>query len=170
MNRRAILDRLREEMARARRERTSLGVGMVDIDRFKRVNDTHGDAAGDRVLCEVAVRARTAVRRYDAFGRCGGEEFLAIVPDSPYPEILKVLERVRLAARADPLEIDEGLVPVTVSIGGAVASWSGGGSGGDPAEGLAEGDVDGLIRRADDALYRAKEEGRDRVVMADVPR
>jgi two-component system, cell cycle response regulator len=151
MNRRAILERLSEEMARARRDATGLGVGMIDIDHFKRINDAYGHAAGDHVLREVVVRASSATRPYDGFGRFGGEEFLTIVPACPDSEVASVLERIRNAVGDSPVEVESHQIRVTVSIGGAMSSGE---------------SVDELIRSADDALYRAKAAGRDRVVLA----
>ena len=151
MNRRAILERLSEEMARARRDATGLGVGMIDIDHFKRINDAYGHAAGDQVLREVVARASSATRPYDGFGRFGGEEFLTIVPACPDSEVASVLERIRNAVGDSPVEVESHQIRVTVSIGGAMSSGE---------------SVDELIRSADDALYRAKAAGRDRVVLA----
>lgn len=151
MNRRAILGRLEEEIARAHREETTLGVGMIDIDHFKRVNDVYGHTAGDAVLREIAVRSRSAMRQYDAFGRFGGEEFLAIVPDSPDSEVRGVLERIRTAVCAGPVETQGNTLMVTVSIGGVTSGAS---------------SADMLICSVDDALYKAKADGRNRVVMA----
>lgn len=184
MNRRAVLGTLEAEVARAAREKTELGVGMVDIDRFKRVNDTWGHAAGDAVLREVARRCQAAMRPYDGFGRFGGEEFLVIVPNAGDADVRRVLERVRTAFAGEPVAAGAEEIPVTVSVGGAVGS-PGAGSGpydsgaaaavgkaarGDAARQDAEtaraAFMDRLLKAADDALYRAKDEGRDRVVMA----
>ena len=151
MNRRAILERLSEEMARTQRDATRLGVGMIDIDHFKRINDAYGHAAGDCVLREVVARASSATRPYDAFGRFGGEEFLAIVPACPEAEVASVLERIRSAVADSPVAVEGHKVRVTVSIGGAMSRGT---------------SVDALIRSADDALYQAKVAGRDRVVVA----
>ena len=150
MNRRAILERLSEEMARTQRDATRLGVGMIDIDHFKRINDAYGHAAGDCVLREVVARASSATRPYDAFGRFGGEEFLAIVPACPEAEVASVLARIRSAVADSPVAVEGHKVRVTVSIGGAMSRGT---------------SVDALIRSADDALYQAKAAGRDRVVL-----
>ena len=166
MNRRAIFERLGEEVARAAREKTQLGVGMIDIDRFKRINDTWGHAAGDVVLREVADRCRAAMRPYDGFGRFGGEEFLVIVPNAGDADVRGVLERVRGAVADGPVVAGDDEIGVSISIGGAVGSVRHAG-GAAPEAGPSEAaTVDGLIRAADDALYQAKDEGRDRVVMA----
>ena len=153
MNRRAILDRLGQEMVRAEREHACLGVGMIDIDLFKRVNDTFGHAAGDEVLRQVVGRSVVAMRPYDAFGRLGGDEFMAIVPQAGASEAEGVLERIRKAVCASPVEEDGREIAVAVSIGGATSRGE---------------SIDAVIRAADDALYRAKSQGQNRVVMAEV--
>jgi two-component system, cell cycle response regulator len=154
MNRRAILERLGQEMARAERQGTTFGVGMMDIDLFKRINDTYGHGAGDDVLCEVVARSTLAMRPYDAFGRFGGEEFLAIIPGASSSEVHRVFERIREAICASPVKVDESEIKVSVSIGGAT-------SGGES--------IDAVVRAADDALYQAKANGRNQVVMAHGP-
>ena len=151
LNRGAIVGELEREAARAAREGSLLGLGMLDVDRFKLVNDTQGHAAGDEVLREIVQRVLGVMRPYDAFGRFGGEEFLVIVPGCGEKELRDVLERIRRAISRTPIVVDGHEVAVTASLGGAVRA-------GDSA--------DRLIARADDALYTAKEQGRDRVVLA----
>jgi two-component system cell cycle response regulator len=151
MNRGAIMKRLDEEMARARRENSTLSVGMLDIDRFKRVNDAHGHAAGDTVLREVVERVLAMLRPYDLLGRFGGEEFLVIVPGADSSEALEVFERIRAAVSASPMKMEDFELTVTVSLGGATNA-------GEP--------VNLLLVRADDALYRAKGLGRNPVAIA----
>jgi two-component system, cell cycle response regulator len=151
LNRRAISERLQLELERSLREGSSLAVGMLDIDHFKRVNDEHGHSAGDVVLVEVARRMEAALRSYDSLGRFGGEEFLVVVPGAEGEELAEVLERLRTSAAAEPFAVGEHRLAITVSIGGAVR---------------AGGSADSLIARADDALYDAKARGRDRVVVA----
>lgn len=152
MNRRAILERLGQEMARAEREGSVLGVGMMDIDFFKRINDTYGHIAGDEALRQVSSRSVLAMRPYDAFGRFGGEEFLAIIPRATHTEVAGVFERVRAAICASTVDAEGAEMAVTVSIGGATSSGE---------------SVDAVLRAADDALYRAKDRGRNRVEMAE---
>jgi len=149
-NRRAILEILDEEVARALRENGDLGVGMLDIDHFKRVNDTHGHAAGDAVLRELARRSESVLRPYDGLGRLGGEEFLIVVPGARREELRDVLERMRAAIAERPFAIGDGVLAVTVSIGGVVSAGE---------------SADGLIAGADDAMYAAKARGRDCVVL-----
>jgi len=151
MNRGAILVDLEQEAARARREGVPLGLGMLDIDHFKLVNDSYGHATGDEVLREVVRRVLGVMRPYDSFGRFGGEEFLVLVPASGGKDLRDVLERVRSAVGSAPIVVHGHEIGVTVSIGGATADG---------------GSADGLIARADDALYTAKKQGRDRVVLA----
>lgn len=150
MNRRAVLERLNQELARAKRQRTPLSVGLLDIDHFKHTNDTFGHAAGDTVLKWVVRQATRALRPYDGFGRFGGEEFLAIVPGAGVVEVRDVLERIRLAIESSPAEVAGQSIETTVSIGGATSRG---------------GSVDELIRAADDALYQAKTRGRNRLEM-----
>ena len=152
LNRRAILDLLANEMARAKREGKTVGIGMVDVDHFKLINDTWGHAVGDRVLQELVRRSAEAIRPYDAFGRFGGEEFLAVISGGSPPLTRRVLERIRRAIAGVSVYAEGQKVAVTASIGGAVGRGE---------------SLDVLIRSADDALYQAKGEGRDRVVMAE---
>jgi two-component system cell cycle response regulator len=151
MNRRAILMRLSEEMARAPRQGLPLSIGSMDIDHFKGVNDEHGHASGDRVLQTVVDRALKALRPYDALGRIGGEEFLIVMPGVGPRDAQVVLERIRNIVRGNPIEVSGQALTVTVSIGGAVIQGE---------------TMDELLNRADEALYRAKGSGRDRVTMA----
>lgn len=151
MNRRAILRRLGEEIARADRQGTVLSVGLLDVDHFKDVNDTHGHAAGDAVLQAVVERSIRGMRPYDAFGRFGGEEFLLVLPGAGPSEVQQILERVRQCVCGSPIEYAGQTVEVTVSVGGATRCGE---------------SVDALIRVADGALYQAKGRGRNQVVMA----
>ena len=149
-NRRAVLERLDEEMARARREGAELSVLLLDVDHFKRVNDQYGHQAGDEVLRELAARLGSVLRTYDAFGRYGGEELIAILPGCGNAASVLVAERMRSAAASSPIETRTGAVAVTVSIG-AASCRSG------------QTDAAAIIARADAALYRAKNGGRNRV-------
>jgi two-component system, cell cycle response regulator len=152
MNRRAVLDHLAQEIARAERTATHLGVGMIDIDHFKRINDEHGHATGDEVLRQVVDRSCVSIRPYDGIGRVGGEEFLAVLPGSDRAELAGVLERLRGAVSRSPVEVEGRSIPVTVSIGGSTYVGQ---------------SVDALMRSADGALYEAKAQGRDRVVLVE---
>jgi diguanylate cyclase (GGDEF)-like protein/PAS domain S-box-containing protein len=151
LNRGAVLSRLEEESERARRTGGSLAVGMVDIDHFKKINDTYGHPAGDRVLCEVVARLQKGLRPYDFFGRFGGEEFLVVITAAEKEQATSALERMRVVIADKPVQIDGREIPVRVSIGGALGRK-------EPAE--------VLIRLADEALYRAKGLGRNRLEMS----
>jgi len=151
LNRGAIVDELERVQDWAAREKSPFGLGMMDIDHFKLVNDTLGHAAGDVVLREVVRRALGVLRPYDTFGRFGGEEFLVLVPGAGGGKLSEVLERIRRAIGSTPIVVDGHEITVTVSIGGAVHDT---------------GSADHLIARADDAMYAAKGRGRDRILVA----
>lgn len=150
-NRRALHSQLHSLVARSRRHGTALGVALLDIDHFKRTNDTYGHEAGDAVLGNVAARLRDCVRLEDTVGRWGGEEFLIIAPDTTENGLAALCERARRVVCATPVRYASQSIRVTASLGWSV--W--------PDE-----SVEALIRRADDALYDAKSRGRDRVVAA----
>jgi len=150
-NRRVIIERLEQEIARAVREKSSLGVIMLDIDHFKRVNDDWGHAQGDAVLRWVAKVLHEAVRPYDCVGRYGGEEFLIVVTNCDMAETVKVAERVRRTLAATPTEMSDGTITVTASLGVSATR----------AGAALAGNF--LIAAADRALYRAKDGGRNRV-------
>ncbi len=154
-NRRAVLDALVRETARSGREQTSLAVVLVDVDHFKRVNDTYGHTAGDTVLREAAKRLEGAKRVYDSVGRYGGEEFLFILPGCDVEKAQLQAERVRTQFDGIPIAVGELRLPVTISLG--VAAWSA------PSPGLSG---PALLERADAALYQAKDSGRNRVCVA----
>ncbi len=153
-NRRAALDRLGSEVARARRSGTPLSVLMLDLDRFKVVNDTWGHAAGDLVLVETAGILRGELRGEDLGVRFGGEEFLAILPGTDVAAARHVAERIRRRTAESRVETGDGdAIRITISIGVATLE-------GPEAPST-------LVARADAALYRAKQGGRNRVETAD---
>ncbi len=130
---------------------------MIDIDRFKGINDTHGHAAGDRVLKEVAARMAGSCRAGDLLGRVGGEEFLAVFADVTAADAAVIAERLREAVARTPVETEGGgALAVTVS-GGIL--WLAPEA--EPAPVLTD-----ALSLADAALYRAKAEGRNRIVTA----
>ncbi|HSN91028.1 MAG TPA: GGDEF domain-containing protein [Anaeromyxobacteraceae bacterium] len=149
-NRRAFEEALAREVARARRAGTPLGLLLVDVDHFKRVNDERGHPAGDEVLRAVAGRIASAARAGDLVGRVGGEEFALALPGAGAADAREAGERVRARVADGPVALEGGDLAVTVSVG--VASL------GEPPE---EGPD--LVARADEALYRAKRAGRNRV-------
>lgn len=143
--------RVSEEWGRSERYGVPFTVGILDLDNFKRLNDTFGHQVGDRVLKDAAAALRNNMRSFDVAARYGGEEFAIILPRTDVSKGVKVAERVR--RDIEKLMVMDGKIPVTVSIGVA----------GFPAEGLDK--VEELVARADQALYQAKEEGKNRVVV-----
>ena len=152
-NRRAIRDRLKQEMARAGREKENLSIGMLDIDHFKNINDTYGHQAGDEALIAFTRRIQDGLREYDCLGRYGGEEFLVIAPRSCGSPGESLYERLRARIAGAAIATNAGSISLTVSIGVA------------PATG--QSNADAVLAAADAALYQAKAEGRNRVVYAD---
>jgi two-component system cell cycle response regulator len=150
-NRKTILERLKAEMLRVAREDSELYVGIMDIDKFRGINESYGDAIGDCVLIECVTRAVSVLRPYDAIGRLGGEEFLLIVPIKEGSDPFPVFERVRKAIGRQSVQEGDVSIPVTVSIG--VARW-------DQWRSLEE-----LIAKAEETLGAAKDSGRDRVLI-----
>ncbi len=153
-NRRYMEETLAREVMRARRYNKSLGLMMIDIDYFKKFNDTYGHAAGDLVLKNLSTLLATNVRTSDIVCRMGGEEFLVILTDASSEIVHERAESIRQAVAALKLVYDDQpLGPMTVSIGVAMH----------PEQGSSE---EVLLRRADDALYLAKNSGRNRVETA----
>ena len=148
-NRTAILEILDRELRRAHREFTPLGVLMADLDHFKHVNDTYGHPAGDEVLREAARRLEADLRRYDSVGRYGGEEFLIVLPGCNGAGVQAHAGRLLGRMRAEPFRLPADRVHVTCSLGG---SWT------DSAD---PGQAEALLHAADEALYAAKDHGRD---------
>jgi two-component system cell cycle response regulator len=150
LNRGAIVRLLEQELSRARRTGSPLGVMLADLDHFKVINDRYGHQAGDAVLREASRRMRDVLRTFDTMGRYGGEEFLIIAPGSDLIGVRMAAERVRRAMAAAPIEAGDQQIVGTVSIG--IASTSAG-----------LDDSSALIGAADVALYRAKNAGRNTV-------
>ena len=147
-NRGHFTEALAAELDRAARAQARVGLLIADVDHFKRVNDTYGHLAGDRVLAEIAARLAAAVRRYDTLARFGGEEFVVLVPDvQDLAALVATGEQLGEAIRARPFGASGTELRITISIGAALA---------DPGEG-----PDALIGAADEALYAAKDAGRD---------
>jgi diguanylate cyclase (GGDEF)-like protein len=149
-NRAAILDLLKRELDRSRREDAPLSVVLADLDHFKHVNDALGHLVGDQVLRQAAQRMQAALRPYDTVGRYGGEEFLVVLPGCGAGNATSLAERLRQSVAAEPMNLENGEVAVTLSLGIAVFE----------AEGEAVQAAD-LLRTADQALYRAKAAGRN---------
>jgi len=149
-NRRFGMARYHEEFGRAVRSGTPLGVMIFDIDHFKEVNDTYGHLAGDRVLARVTRAARTAMREGDVIVRYGGEEFLVILPAAAKSDVERLAERVRRLIEDTAVTDGDQIIRVTVSVGGTAY----------PAADISDETV--LLQRADEALYAAKQSGRNR--------
>ncbi|HEU4885520.1 MAG TPA: tetratricopeptide repeat-containing diguanylate cyclase [Longimicrobium sp.] len=152
-NRRHLLAVAHERLVDAKRSEKPVSILALDVDHFKRINDTFGHEAGDVVLRRVAQTCRAALRHDDVIGRTGGEEFVVVLPHADAGRAMEIAERLRAAVEAlDWAEVDPAL-RVTVSVGVAERA-------------PADDDFAALSRRADDSLYRAKERGRNRVDLA----
>jgi diguanylate cyclase (GGDEF)-like protein/putative nucleotidyltransferase with HDIG domain len=155
-NHRAVMDQLQKELDRARRYGRPFSVLFFDGDRFKKVNDTHGHAAGDAVLRQLGERAGSVLRGGDTLGRFGGEEFVVLLPEADAREASVVAERIRAVVAAGPIaiaDVKEGIA-MTVSIG--LATY--------PTDGTSE---EVLLSQADEAMYIAKRLGRNQVRTAE---
>ncbi|WP_407657866.1 GGDEF domain-containing protein [Hypericibacter adhaerens] len=157
-NRRHFLESLDIEWARSRRYGRPLSVAMIDVDRFKRVNDTYGHEAGDRVLSVLARHFDRQLRAVDRTGRLGGEEFAALFPETDVRGARVACDRLLRAIRGTEVDIDGAKISFTVSIGLTRANPGPDGNPGteDPAA---------ILKRADGLLYAAKSQGRDRIQM-----
>ncbi|GGH04491.1 GGDEF domain-containing protein [Silvibacterium dinghuense] len=149
-NRGAILELMAAERARAEAA-AATSVLMIDIDHFKKINDTFGHPAGDEVLRVVASRLRASIRVRDAVGRYGGEEFMVVLPEADIEVAVQVAERICQAIAVAPVPFEQHFIPVTCSVGCAASSAT------------SLDDVDTLLGHADRALYQAKTSGRNRV-------
>jgi diguanylate cyclase (GGDEF)-like protein/PAS domain S-box-containing protein len=153
-NRVLLRDRLTQAILAAERERRLLAVLFIDLDDFKRVNDSFGHAAGDALLVEVGARLRSVLRKSDSIARLGGDEFIIIQPAMGQRSDAIAFARKVIAALREPFELDVGPQRVSASIGIAIY----------PDDGQ---DYDTLLRRADDALFRAKDAGHGIAVLYD---
>jgi diguanylate cyclase (GGDEF)-like protein len=151
-NRIAMEQTLQREIEMSRRHLQPLSLLMLDIDHFKRVNDSHGHSAGDDVLKAIAATIKAQLRNVDMVFRYGGEEFLILLSNTSREAASMVGERLRYAAQAAEYYADGQLIELTVSLGCSTLL---------PGE-----SADSLLRRADSALYVAKREGRNRLAMA----
>lgn len=154
LNRRIIIRELQDEVLRAERYQTMLSISVVDVDKFKAVNDTYGHSVGDEVLRQVAYQLRDNIRHPDITGRYGGEEFLILLPNSDRNAAAEQADRLCKQVRDTVVRVNDHIVKVTVSIGIAqfhngVDTW------------------DTLLNRADNAMYAAKNNGRDCMVIAE---
>ena len=152
LNRRAMEELLFAQLQRSVRGREPFAVMMLDLDHFKRVNDHYGHAVGDQALKHVAKLLRGSVREVDSLARFGGEEFVVLMPGASLVEAKPIAERLRERLCATPLLAADTTVALSISIG--IAQWQGGGE-----------DLSQLLVRADTALFQAKDQGRNRVVL-----
>ena len=140
---------LRRELARCRRENQTLGIIVVDVDHFKRINDHYGHGAGDAALVAVVQRITATLRPYDVVGRYGGEEFLIIAPGCDLELAQKLAERVRMAICNEPIDLGNETTTISASLGATL--------------GTSTSDPEFLVEVADAAMYQAKRNGRNRV-------
>jgi len=154
-NRRYFIAQAEQELRRSRRFARAMAVMMIDLDHFKRVNDAHGHATGDAVLQAFVKRALESLRQSDLLGRIGGEEFAVILPETELEAAREVAERLRAHLAERPVVAERAAIASTASIGVAQLSAK-------------DGSIDNLLHRADQALYAAKQNGRNRVEVATV--
>ena len=154
-NRRYLDTRLMEEIERSRRHGNPLSVFILDVDHFKRINDTYGHICGDYTLRNMSELLQKLVRTSDVLGRYGGEEFCCILPETSFDQAMILAERCREQVASTPLSCTDQELRITVSIGVAAQHRS--------------DSLEQLIKRADDALYEAKRTGRNRVCSRRVP-
>ncbi len=148
-----IVDFLEEELNRGWREVQPTGLIMVDIDHFKRINDSYGQVIGDKVLAKVAVRLKKILRPYDKIGRYGGDEMLIVLPNCSLDDVNQIAERLRSAACEKQVQVETTVVSVTISLGGT------------SSDNLTRTSGVSLVQATDKALYLAKNGGRNRAVV-----
>jgi diguanylate cyclase (GGDEF)-like protein len=155
-NRAAFLDLFERELNRSKRSHGRTGLLLLDLDNFKKINDTYGHLAGDIILSQAALRLRQNVRSYDFVGRYGGEEFFIALPGCDKQQLCERAEVIRKAFCDQPFQADKDKIAVSVSIGAVVVE----GGAGSAWDSLAVADI---------GLYKAKDAGRNRVVYCDKP-
>jgi len=148
-NRRSFLEISLTQIDRMMRKNTKGYICIFDLDHFKKVNDTYGHLAGDKVLQDVVQRAKKSIRTYDLLGRYGGEEFILFIFEIDDANTMKAMERIRLKISDTPVIFDGQEIPITSSFGVAAVNNM---------------DINTAIKRADEALYAAKNTGRNKVV------
>ncbi len=154
LNRLGTGEALKRAWAEAIRKNSTVVVAILDVDHFKKINDTYGHPAGDVVLQSLARRMTSVLRVEDTVGRMGGEEFLVVLPSCKKDEMVQVLERIRQLVAALPVNSEKGDIAFTLSSGAVLA---------EPAKGMT---IDQAINLADAALYNAKQNGRNRIEIA----
>jgi diguanylate cyclase (GGDEF)-like protein len=153
LNRRAMNELLHDEWQRLGRHHGPLSLGLLDIDHFKAINDTHGHDVGDQVLRHLATTLQANVRPTDRLSRHGGEEFLLLMPDTDATGAQQACERLRQHIATTPVPTTAGPLSITVSLGATSARHS-------------DARIDDVLIRADEALYASKRGGRNRVTLA----
>ncbi|WP_153913601.1 GGDEF domain-containing protein [Shewanella sp. TC10] len=148
-NRRAMMEQLDYEYARVLRNKHSMSILLIDVDFFKQVNDQYGHSYGDEVLVKLAQLFVSTLRKQDMISRWGGEEFLILLPQTPFEDAYEVAEKIRNTIHDNPIVYENITIPITVSIGIGKADIT--------------HSVDSAISQADEYLYYAKEHGRDSV-------
>jgi diguanylate cyclase (GGDEF)-like protein len=151
-NRRYFEDAIERELSRSRRYTRPLSLVLLDIDHFKKINDTHGHLAGDSALKELCQRLKPRIRTTDLLARYGGEEFAVVLPATDRVGALQVAEVLRALVESAPFTHDDIAIPATISLGVAEVDLAN------------VGKADELIKRADANLYEAKRSGRNRAV------
>jgi diguanylate cyclase (GGDEF)-like protein len=149
-NRRYFMETALKEITRSKRYKTALSMVLLDIDHFKKINDTYGHSTGDEVLKALVSATESALRDSDVFCRIGGEEFAAILVETDIELAQSTAERIRLMLEALEVAVEGDTIKMTVSMG--------------LSQLRTDDDLDKLMKRTDDALYQAKESGRNRVV------
>ena len=156
-NRATILNLLREELDRSKREGHPTGVIMIDIDHFKKVNDSFGHVTGDKVLTELSSCLKKLARSFDNVGRYGGDEFLIVFPRCGLEEIKKIAERFLFSVRNKKFKAPKKNLGLTVSIGGASTDC------------FSIASTEKLVRACDESLYKAKKKGRNCIALIKYP-
>jgi diguanylate cyclase (GGDEF)-like protein len=149
-NRRHFLALASDELKRSVRLKRPLTLALIDIDRFKRINDTYGHGAGDQALLALTRICQNNLREIDIFARLGGDEFVLLMPEATHRQAFVAVERLRLALATKPIDLSGRSASITVSSG--ISSLAN-----------EEESLDALLARADQALYQAKEAGRNRI-------
>lgn len=152
-NRRYLTELAEREVALAKRSGRALAVAMIDIDHFKKINDTYGHHTGDEVIKQLTKTCTENLREIDHFGRVGGEEFVCVLPEADETEAMTCAERLRRSIEAVRIKTSNGSVQFTISIGIAALDKNHTG-------------WEALLDEADSAMYRAKREGRNRIAFA----
>lgn len=149
-NSRHFFEICKQEIQRARRYGHPLALILLDIDHFKRVNDSYGPAAGDRVLVNIAAICRNNLRQVDLLSRLGGEEFVVLMPETDQVHATAAAERIRAAIAGATIRVGDAELHITASLGVAMLTAQ-------------DKDIEPVLNRADAAMYDAKRGGRDKV-------